>query len=301
GTRSEIAAELILGGGTEEQKTKWLPKIASGEILPTAVFTEPNTGSDLASLKTRAERRGDKYIVNGQKTWTTLAQYGDWIFCLVRTDPEAQKQRGISFLLIDMKSPGLTVRPIHLIDGGYEVNEVFFDNVRVPADQLVGEENRGWSYAKFLLGNERTANAGIGMIKNRILRIKRLAGDRLDEPLLRARLTRLEVETTALEMSVLRVLAREASMPKGQPDPVSSVLKLRGSELQQDATEILMDVLGPAGAAYRESDERPAGFSPVPEGAIDAWPTYFNWRKASIYAGSNEVQRTIIAKAILKF
>ncbi|MGH3744665.1 MAG: acyl-CoA dehydrogenase family protein, partial [Mycobacteriales bacterium] len=246
-------------------------------------------------------RDGDEYVVNGQKTWTTLGQYGDWIFCLVRTDPAAQKQRGISFLLIDMRSTGLTVRPIHLIDGGYEVNEVFFDNVRVPADQLVGEENRGWSYAKFLLGNERTANASIGTIKNRILRIKRLGGDLLDQPLLRARLTRLEVETTALEMSVLRVLAREASMTPGMPDPVSSVLKLRGSELQQDATELLMDVLGPAGLAYRETDEVPDGFSPPPEGAIDAMPTYFNWRKASIYAGSNEVQRTIIAKTILKF
>ncbi|HEY5335413.1 MAG TPA: acyl-CoA dehydrogenase family protein, partial [Mycobacteriales bacterium] len=183
----------------------------------------------------------------------------------------------------------------------YEVNEVFFDNVRVPADQLVGEENRGWSYAKFLLGNERTANAGVGMIKSRILRIKRLGGDLQNEPLLQARLTRLEVETTALEMSVLRVLSREASMAPGMPDPVSSVLKLKGSELQQDATELLMDVLGPAGLAYREGDQVPDGVEAPPEGSIDAMPTYFNWRKASIYAGSNEVQRTIIAKTILKF
>jgi alkylation response protein AidB-like acyl-CoA dehydrogenase len=160
---------------------------------------------------------------------------------------------------------------------------------------------QGWSYAKFLLGNERTANASVGLIKNRILRIKRLGGAVLDEPLLRARLTRLEVETTALEMSVLRVLAREASLPPGVPDPTSSVLKLKGSELQQDATELLVDILGPAGLAYRERDEVPDGFADLPEGAVDAMPTYFNWRKASIYSGSSEVQRSIIARAILKF
>jgi alkylation response protein AidB-like acyl-CoA dehydrogenase len=297
-----MVGPVIATFGSEELKQRFLPKTASAEIWWSQGFSEPNAGSDLASLKTSAVRDGDDYIVNGQKTWTTLAQYGDWIFCLVRTDPSAQQQRGISFLLIDMRSPGVTVRPIHLIDGGYEVNEVFFENVRVPADQLVGEENKGWTYAKFLLGNERTSNAGVGMIKNRIARIKRVAGPLLDaEPLLRARLTRLEVETTALEMSVLRVLAREASLPPGMPDPVSSVLKLRGSELQQDASELLVDVLGPAALPYRETAEVPDGFAPLAEGAADALPTYFNWRKASIYAGSNEVQRQIIAKAILKF
>ena len=292
---------VIAQFGTQEMKERFLPKTANADIWWSQGFSEPNAGSDLASLKTTAGRDGDEFIVNGQKTWTTLAQYGDWIFNLVRTDPTAQKQRGISMLLIDMTSPGVTVRPIHLIDGGYEVNEVFFEDVRVPVDNLVGEENRGWTYAKFLLGNERTSNAAIGTIKNRISRIKRLAGDVLEDPLLRARLTTLEVETTALEMSVLRVLAREASLPKGMPDPTSSVLKLRGSELQQLASELLVDVLGPAALAYRESDEVPEGFAAPPEGAVDALPTYFNWRKASIYAGSNEVQRGIIAKAILKF
>jgi alkylation response protein AidB-like acyl-CoA dehydrogenase len=292
---------VIATFGSQELKERFLPKTASADIWWSQGFSEPNAGSDLASLKTSAVRDGDEYIVNGQKTWTTLAQYSDWIFCLARTDPAAQKQRGISLVLIELASPGVTVRPIHLIDGGYEVNEVFFDNVRVPADQLVGEENKGWTYAKFLLGNERTSNAGVGMIKNRIARIKRLAGPLLEEPLLRARLTRLEVETTALEVTVLRVLAREASLPPGLPDPVSSVLKLRGSELQQQATELLADVLGPAGLAYRESTDVPDGFAELPEGAVDAMPTYFNWRKASIYAGSNEVQRQIIAKAILKF
>ena len=296
-----MVGPVIANFGSDELKQRFLPKTANADIWWSQGFSEPNAGSDLASLKTSAVRDGDDYIVNGQKTWTTLAQYGDWIFNLVRTDPSAQQQRGISFLLIDMRSPGVTVRPIHLIDGGYEVNEVFFDNVRVPADQLVGEENKGWTYAKFLLGNERTSNAGVGMIKNRIARIKRLAGPLLDDPLLRARVTRLEVETAALEMSVLRLLAREASLPPGTPDPVSSVLKLRGSELQQDASELLVDVLGPAALPYRESGEVPDGFAALAEGALDALPTYFNWRKASIYAGSNEVQRQIIAKAILKF
>ena len=292
---------VIANFGSQELKERFLPKTANCDIWWSQGFSEPNAGSDLASLKTTAVRDGDDYIVNGQKTWTTLAQYGDWIFNLVRTDPSAPKQRGISMLLVDLRSPGVTVRPIHLIDGGYEVNEVFFEDVRVPADQLVGEENKGWSYAKFLLGNERTSNAGVGMIKNRIARVKRLAGPLLDDPLLRARVTRLEVETVALEMSVLRVLARESSLPPGTPDPTSSVLKLRGSELQQDASELLVDVLGPAALTYREDDAVPDGFAALPEGAVDAMPTYFNWRKASIYAGSNEVQRGIIAKAILKF
>jgi alkylation response protein AidB-like acyl-CoA dehydrogenase len=192
------------------------------------------------------------------------------------------------------------VRPIQLIDGSYEVNEVFFDNVHVPAHQLVGEENMGWTYAKFLLGNERTSNAGIGIIKDRIRRIKRLAGQTADDPLWRARLTRLEIETTALEMSVLRVLARERSLPAGAPDPMSSVLKLRGTELQQEASELLVDVLGPAALADRRSNREPDGFADYPDDAANAMATYFNWRKASIYAGSNEVQRQIIAKTILK-
>jgi alkylation response protein AidB-like acyl-CoA dehydrogenase len=296
-----MVGPVIANFGSEDLKRRFLPKTANADIWWSQGFSEPNAGSDLASLKTSAVRDGDHYIVNGQKTWTTLAQYGDWIFNLVRTDPAAQQQRGISFLLIDMRSPGVTVRPIHLIDGGYEVNEVFFDNVRVPVDQLVGEENKGWTYAKFLLGNERTSNAGVGMIKNRIARVKRLAGSLMDDPLFRARVTRLEVETAALEMSVLRVLARETTLPPGTPDPVSSVLKLRGSELQQDASELLVDVLGPAALAYRVTEGVPEGFAALPEGATDALPRYFNWRKASIYAGSNEVQRQIIAKAILKF
>ncbi len=302
-----MVGPVIATFGSEEQKRRFLPPTANLDIWWCQGFSEPNAGSDLASLTTRAVRDGDSYVINGQKTWTTLAQWADWIFCLVRTDPEAKKQLGISFVLIDMKSPGVTVRPIRLIDGGYEVNEVFFDDVRIPADQLVGEENRGWDYAKFLLGNERTGVAGTGIIKARIARLKEVAAATtsrgkplIEDPVFRARLTRLEVETTALTMSVLRVLANEAKHP-GKPDPVSSVLKLRGSELQQEATELLVDVLGPAALGYRETAKVSAGFAALPDGAVDAMPTYFNWRKASIYSGSSEVQRSIIARAILKF
>ena len=302
-----MVGPVIATFGSEEQKQRFLPPTANLDIWWCQGFSEPNAGSDLASLKTTAVLDGDSYVVNGQKTWTTLGQYADWIFCLVRTSSEARRQQGISFLLIDMTSPGVTVRPIQLIDGGHEVNEVFFDNVRVPADQVVGEVGRGWDCAKFLLGNERTTNAGIGIIKSRILRLKRIASDTeaggarlIDDPVFRARLTQLEVETVALEVSVMRVLANEGRNPD-KPDPVSSVLKLRGSELQQAASELLVDALGPAALPFRESDEVPEGFPPPTEGAADALPTYFNWRKASIYAGSNEVQRTIIAKAILGF
>jgi alkylation response protein AidB-like acyl-CoA dehydrogenase len=295
-----MVGPVIATFGSQHLKERFLAATANADIWWAQGFSEPDAGSDLASLKTSAVRDGRDYIVNGQKTWTTFAQHADWIFCLVRTDPDVQIQRGISFLLMDLSSPGVEVRPIQLIDGGHEVNEVFFHDVRVPAHQLVGEENMGWTYAKFLLGNERTSNAGVGITKNRIRRIRRIAGPLLDDPLLRARLVRLEVETTALEMSVLRVLAREASLPAGAPDPMSSVLKLRGTELQQEATELLVDVLGPAALPYRRPGLALDGFADYPEGAADAMPAYFNWRKASIYAGSSEVQREIIAKTILK-
>jgi alkylation response protein AidB-like acyl-CoA dehydrogenase len=305
---AQMIGPVIATFGSQEMKERFLPKTANLDIWWAQGFSEPNAGSDLASLKTTAVREGDEYVVNGQKTWTTLGQHADWIFNLVRTDPEVKKQRGISMLLIDMSTPGVTVRPIHLIDGGYEVNEVFFDNVRVPVENLVGEENSGWDQAKFLLGNERTGVVAVGQTKARIKRIKQLAAETrsggrplAEDPLFRARLTKLEVELTAIEMSVLRVLDTEKRRGPGVPDPVSSVLKFKGSELQQEATELLVDVLGPAGLAYRESTEVPDGFAPLPEGALDAMPTYFNWRKASIYSGSNEVQRTIIAKQILKF
>ncbi len=306
---AQMIGPVIATFGSPEMKERFLPATANLDIWWCQGFSEPNAGSDLASLKTSAVRDGDNYVVNGQKTWTTLGQWADWIFNLVRTDPTVKKQQGISMLLIDMKSPGVTVRPIGLIDGGYEVNEVFFDNVVVPAENLVGEENRGWDYAKFLLGNERTNIAGVGIIKTRIQRITRLAqqtrsdgGMLIDDPLFRARLTRLEVAATALEMAVLRELSHEGRVGPGKPSPVSSVLKIKGSQLQQECTELLVDVLGPAALGYRDEGvplDRP-GFTALPEGAVDAMPAYFNTRKTSIYGGSNEVQRSIIAKAILK-
>jgi alkylation response protein AidB-like acyl-CoA dehydrogenase len=293
---------VIAAFGSQELKQRFLPGTANADIWWSQGFSEPDAGSDLASLRTRAVCDGGTYVVNGQKAWTTHGQYGDWIFTLVRTNPDVIPQRGISLLLIDMRSPGVSVRPTQLIDGSYEVNEVFFDDVVVPAGQLVGAENNGWTYAKFLLGNERTSNAGIGIIKSRIARLKRLAGPLLDEPILRARVTRLEIETMALEMSVLRVLAREAALPPGTPDPASSVLKLKGTELQQAASELLVDIMGPSALPFRDFDEsaRPE-MPPVPEGAYDALPRYFNWRKSTIYAGSSEIQREIIAKTVLKF
>jgi alkylation response protein AidB-like acyl-CoA dehydrogenase len=257
-----------------------------------------------------AKRAGDHYVVNGQKTWTTLAQFADWIFCLVRTEPAAKKQEGISFLLIDMKTPGITVRPIQTIDGGHEVNEVFFDDVKVPAENLVGEENKGWNYAKFLLGNERSGIARVGASKSRIRRLKQLAAIEQSggKPLLaderfRAKIAAVEVELKALEMTQLRVVAAERSREgNNKPDPASSILKIKGSEIQQIITELLLEVVGPYAlpdqVAHDESDrwnEPPVG----PEWAGPLAPQYFNNRKTTIYGGSNEIQKNIIAKAIL--
>ena len=291
--------------GSQEMKERFLPATANVDIWWSQGFSEPNAGSDLASLKTSAVKKGDKYIVNGQKTWTTMGQYGDWIFNLVRTDPTVKKQAGISFLLIDMKSPGVTVRPIQLIDGGHEVNEVFFDNVEVPVENLVGEENKGWTYAKFLLGNERTGIARIGESKVALARVKAYAaatktarGTLLEDPLFAARVTKVEAELTALEFTQLRILStQEKGMDR--PDPRSSVLKLRGSQLQQDITELALDVVGPQGLDFVDSREVREGFTTLPHGAVDSAPHYFNYRKVSIYGGSSEVQRSIISKAIL--
>ncbi|WP_433611456.1 acyl-CoA dehydrogenase family protein [Prescottella agglutinans] len=296
---ANMVGPVIATFGSEEQKERFLPPTANLDIWWCQGFSEPGAGSDLASLQTRAVRDGDRYVVNGQKTWTTLAQHADWIFCLVRTDPDApKKQAGISFLLVDLTSPGVTVRPIRLIDGSYEVNEVFFDDVHVPAENLVGEENAGWSYAKFLLGNERTGVTGVGRAKVRLARAKEHAartslgpGSLLDDPLFAARVAELENELLALELTQLRVVAASAH---GKPDPASSLLKLRGSELQQAATELLVDVAGP--------DSLPFDAGPdieTPSWAQRAAPTYLNYRKVSIYSGSSEVQRSIIASSIL--
>src|SRR6516225_6658823 len=314
GTLPPLAFSITMVGpviytfGNEAQKRRFLSRILSGEDWWCQGYSEPGSGSDLATVRTKAVREGDYYIVNGQKTWTTLAQHADWIFCLVRTDPQAKKQEGISFLLIDMKTPGITVRPIVTIDGGREVNEVFFDDVKVPAENLVGEENKGWDYAKYLLGRERTGIARVGFSKERIRRIKELAAlERLgDKPLIeddrfRMKIAALEVELKALEMTQLRVVAAERRNGN-RPDPKSSILKIKGSEIQQAVSELLMEAIGPYALpdhAPHEQDERwnepPVG----PDWVAGLAGQYFNMRKVSIYGGSNEIQKNIIAKAIL--
>jgi len=305
---TSMVGPVIIAFGSEEQKRRFLPRIASLEDWWCQGFSEPGAGSDLASLKTTAKRDGDHYVVNGQKTWTTLAQHADWIFCLVRTDMAAKKQEGISFLLIDMKTPGITVRPIETIDGGHEINEVFLDDVRVPVENLVGQENKGWDYAKFLLGNERVGIARVGVSKERIRRIKELAavervGDEpiINNPRFREKLAAVEVELKALEMTQLRVVAAERHREKGKPDPASSILKIKGSEIQQATTELLLEVVGPYALPYQPEQEEEGWNEPSigPEWAGAIAPTYFNWRKISIYGGSNEIQKQIIAKAIL--
>ena len=302
-----MVGPVIYTFGSDAQKARFLPRIRNIDDWWCQGFSEPGAGSDLASLKTSAKRDGEHYVVNGQKTWTTLAQHADWIFCLVRTDPAAKKQEGISFLLIDMKTPGITVRPIQTIDGSHEVNEVFFDDVRVPVENLVGQENKGWDYAKFLLGNERVGIARIGVSKHRLRRIRELAGKEMvgDRPLIedarfREKLASVEIELKALEMTQLRVVTNEAKRQRGKPDPASSILKLKGSEIQQATTELLLEVVGPYALPYQPEQEEGWNEPPVgPDYAGPVAPMYFNWRKTSIYGGSNEIQRNIIAKAIL--
>jgi len=304
-----MVGPVIIAFGSDAQKKCFLPRIANLDDWWCQGFSEPGSGSDLASLKTSAKRVNGNYVINGQKTWTTTAQYADWIFCLVRTNPAAKKQEGISFILIDMKTPGVTVRPIVTIDGGREVNEVFFDDVKVPAENLVGQENKGWDYAKFLLGNERTGIARVGMSKERIRRLRELAAlERADErPLIederfRAKIAAVEVELKALEMTQLRVVAAERNRKGNRPDPASSILKIKGSEIQQTISELLLEVVGPYALPYQPEylDEERWNEPPVgPDWAPSLAPTYFNMRKVSIYGGTNEIQKNIIAKAIL--
>jgi len=296
---AKMVGPVIAQFGSQELKERFLAPTANLDIWWCQGFSEPEAGSDLASLRTTAVRDGDSYVVNGQKTWTTLGQYADWIFLLARTDPNAPKrQAGISFLLARMDTPGITLRPIKLIDGGYEVNEVFFEDVRLPADQLVGEENQGWTYAKFLLGNERTGIARIGntklwmaQVKERAAEVQLNGGTLLDDPLFAARVAEIENGLLALELTQMRVSGSEAD---GKPNPASSILKLRGSQLQQAATELLVEVAGPAALPFEAGD----GVD-VPPWAQDAAPRYLNYRKTSIYGGTNEIQRTIIASTIL--
>ena len=307
-----MVGPVIYTFGNETQKKQYLPRIANVDDWWCQGFSEPGSGSDLASLKTKAERKGDKYIINGQKTWTTLAQHADWIFCLCRTDPSAKKQLGISFLLIDMKTPGITVRPIQTIDGGREVNEVFFDDVKVPAENLVGQENRGWDCAKFLLGNERTGIARVGYSKQRVQRIRELAGRVMagDRPLIederfREKLAAVEVELKALEMTQMRILSDDRHRKDRAPNPMSSILKIKGSEIQQATTALALEIAGPLALPYQmdRGDHEPGSNQPPDdlEWAAPAAPAYFNYRKVTIYGGSNEIQRNILAKAVLGF
>jgi alkylation response protein AidB-like acyl-CoA dehydrogenase len=296
-----MCAPVLFRFGTDAQKKRYLPKIYSGEDFWCQGYSEPGAGSDLAALKTRAIRQNGHYVVSGQKIWTTLAHYADWIFCLVRTDPTREKrQEGISFLLIDMKTPGITVRPIVLLDGSQEVNEVFFDDVKVPAENLVHEEGKGWTVAKYLLGYERMGTGRVGVSKRELARLKEVAAQSmkngrplLDDPRFRDRLTRVEVELMALEVTNLRFLDQ---LRGGRPPGADvSLLKIKGTEIQQAITELMMQAAGPFAQTFRAVDA---------DADFDAFtaalaPRYCNVRKATIYAGSNEIQRNIIAKMTL--
>jgi len=301
-----MVAPVIMKYGNDAQKAYYLPRILDGTDWWCQGYSEPGSGSDLASLRTRAERQGDHYVVNGQKTWTTLGQFADMMFCLVRTDTGAKKQEGISFVLVDMKTPGITVRPIITLDEDHEVNEVFLEDVKVPVENLVGEENHGWTYAKYLLGHERTGIARVGHSKRELVFLKRLAAAQkkggislLNDAVFSAKIAALEIEMMALEVTVQRVVASEAN-GRG-PGPEASMLKIKGTEVQQALTELMLEAVGPQAAAFDPAyleGEREHSLA----GDDDAAPLaayYFNFRKTSIYGGSNEIQKNIIAQMIL--
>jgi alkylation response protein AidB-like acyl-CoA dehydrogenase len=306
---TKMVAPVIMAFGTAAQQRRFLPKISAGEEWWCQGYSEPGAGSDLASLKTRAVRDGGHYVVDGQKTWNTLGQYADWIFCLVRTDAHAKQQSGITFLLIDMKSPGITVRPIMLLDGGHEVNEIWFENVRVPVENRIGEENRGWTYAKFLLGHERTNIAGIGIAKRELARLKRIAASErrqgrplIEDPLFAAQIAQVEIDLWALEITNLRVLSAERHSPAAGPE--ASILKVRGTEIHQSISELMMRAVGPyALPMRREAMEAGWQFDPTreppgPRYASMLAASYLNQRKLSIFGGTNEIQKNIISKMI---
>lgn len=297
-----MVGPVIFTFGTNAQKQRFLPRILSGDDRWCQGYSEPGAGSDLASLKTRAVRDRDNYIVNGHKTWTTLAQHADWIFCLVRTDPAAKPQAGISFLLIDMRSPGITLRPIITMDVAHEVNDVFLDNVHVPVANRVGEENKGWSYAKFLLGNERTSMAGVGRSTRALAKLRDIAAAELDadDPVTRdiqREIAQIEIDLTALAATELRVVAQ---MARGvDPGAAASLFKIRGTEIYQRIADLTHKVMGNYSLALRTQGAGANAFSPGPEYGHTASERYLNTRKLSIYGGTNEIQRNIIAKAVL--
>lgn len=300
----KMVAPVIMAFGSAEQKKYFLPQILSGEHWWCQGYSEPGAGSDLASLKTRAERHDDHYVVNGQKTWTTLAQYANWIFCLVRTATDVRQQEGISFLLIDMATPGITVRPIIMIDGGHEINEVWFENVKVPVGNRVGEENKGWTYAKFLLGHERTGIAGVGRSKAALKRLKSIARREtadgrplIEDQRFRDKIAQLEMELTALEITNLRVVSAEQE--NRAPGPEASILKIKGSEIQQTLAELMMQAVGQYALPYRDEASDADTTAIGPDYGARLARNYFNQRKTTIYGGSNEIQKNIISRMIL--
>jgi alkylation response protein AidB-like acyl-CoA dehydrogenase len=297
----KMVGPVIMAFGNAAQQKRFLPRIAAAEEWWCQGYSEPGSGSDLASLKTSAVRQGDHYLVNGQKTWITLAQHADWIFCLVRTDAAAKAQEGISFLLIDMKTKGVAVRPIVTMDGGAEINEVWFEDVKVPVENVVGQENKGWTYAKFLLGHERTNIAGVGVSKRQLRRLKHIAASEICngrplalDPLFAARIAQVEIELMALEITNLRVISADAA--RKAPGPEASLLKIKGTEIQQALSELMMKAVGPYAIPFQTED----GASVGPAYAAPLGPTYCNLRKTSIYGGSNEIQKNIVSQSILR-
>jgi alkylation response protein AidB-like acyl-CoA dehydrogenase len=302
----KMVGPVIYTFGSDEQKERFLPGIRTSEVQWCQGYSEPGAGSDLANLRTRAVRDGDHYIVNGQKTWTSFAHWADWIFCLVRTDPDGKPQEGISFLLIDMKTPGVTVRPIIMLDGAHHVNDVFFDNVKVPVANRIGTEGEGWTCAKFLLANERLGIAEVPASKRGVRSLRDIAraepqdGRTLaDDPAFAAKIADIDLQVQALEMSELRALSTMAL--GGAPGPEVSTLKIRGSEIQQRIAELAMEAVGEyaqpyqPGMLFQNTNETPVG----PDHAPPAAPRYFNMRKTSIYGGSNEIQKNIVSKMVL--
>jgi len=301
---------VLIKYGNEAQKQRWLPRILNGDDWWCQGYSEPGAGSDLAAVKTSAVRgidaKGDHYIVNGQKTWTTLGQHANMIFCLVRTNKEAKAQSGISFLLVDMKSPGVEVRPIITLDGEHEVNEVFFTDVRVPAANLVGEQDKGWTCAKYLLTYERTNIAGVGFSVAALEKLKRIAAKvqrngrpLAQDPLFAARLAKVEIDLENMKTTNLRVIAAVAG--GGVPGAESSMLKIRGTEIRQELSSLARRAMGPYAQPFIEAALH-EGYDEAPVGPAEAAPLaaqYFNNRKLSIFGGSNEIQKNIISKMIL--
>jgi alkylation response protein AidB-like acyl-CoA dehydrogenase len=301
-----MVGPILQAYGTTEQQKRFLPPLLKLDEWWCQGYSEPGAGSDLASLKTRAERKGEVYVLNGQKTWTTYAQWADWMFLLVRTDMDVKPQQGISFLLLDMQSPGVVVRPIISLDGGHDVNEVFLDNVEVPVGNLVGRENDGWTIAKYLLSFERTDIAAVGLCKRLLRLVHQIAGSEIKngrpliaDPLLRDRVARLEMDLLAHEWTVVRMMS---AADRGEPiGAETSILKVRSTEIQQQLTELLMDCAGPHALPYLPDarDAQWQGDLPTTRLLNGLAANYLDWRKVTIFGGSTEVQKNIISKALI--